>query len=263
MVVDAHTHLGEGNDKIWTLEDLESSMTNANIDMSIIIADRTSGEISTTENLLKLTKNNSRFKLIADFAYSNLEGNEIGKLVDVLKKENACAVKFYPGYENYYPYSDELIPLYKYCQENNIPAVFHTGVLQTGSKGDLRQSHPLNIDSVANNFPDLKIVMAHMGNPWLMDCAAVIAKNENVYADISGYFMEFQAISEREKRLFVRQLTDLQTYLGDLNKFIFGTDWPLYSQKEYLEAFSEISLTDEERELVMWQNANHVYSLGL
>jgi predicted TIM-barrel fold metal-dependent hydrolase len=62
--------------------------------------------------------------------------------------------------------------------------MFHTGVLEAGSTGLLEYSHPLQIDRVATRFRNLTIVMAHMGNPWLIDCAAVLAKNENVYADM-------------------------------------------------------------------------------
>ena len=33
---------------------------------------------------------------------------------------------------------------------------------------------------------DVQFVMCHFGNPWLMDAAAVVEKNENVAADLSG-----------------------------------------------------------------------------
>jgi hypothetical protein len=34
-------------------------------------------------------------------------------------------------------------------------------------------AHPLTVDEIASRYPDLKIIMAHMGRPWTVD--AVVA----------------------------------------------------------------------------------------
>jgi predicted TIM-barrel fold metal-dependent hydrolase len=54
--------------------------------------------------------------------------------------------------------------------------------------GKIRYSHPLNIDDVTVDNPSLKIVVCHIGNPWIRDCMEVLYKNKNknVHADISG-----------------------------------------------------------------------------
>jgi hypothetical protein len=105
--------------------------------------------------------------------------------------------------------------------------------------------------------------MAHSGNPWLFDCASVVAKNKNVYADISGYFNEFKTLSKKEIDLFIKNFTEIKIYMGKFEKFLFGTDWPLYSQKEYLEATLQLHLTKKEFELLFFKNANNIFSLGL
>jgi len=50
----------------------------------------------------------------------------------------------------------------------------------------LKYAHPLNVDDIAVDNPELKIVMCHLGNPWLIDCQQILHKNRNVHADISG-----------------------------------------------------------------------------
>ena len=50
----------------------------------------------------------------------------------------------------------------------------------------LKYSLPILIDEVAQAFPDLKFIMAHMAHPWQRDCAVVLRKHPNVYADVSG-----------------------------------------------------------------------------
>src|SRR5205807_9956035 len=44
------------------------------------------------------------------------------------------------------------------------------------------------MDDVAIAFPELRIVMAHMGHPWHADTIAVIRKHPHVYADVSANF---------------------------------------------------------------------------
>ncbi len=38
----------------------------------------------------------------------------------------------------------------------------------------------MHIDDLAVDYPDLKIVICHIGNPWIKDCMEVVNKNKNV-----------------------------------------------------------------------------------
>ena len=44
------------------------------------------------------------------------------------------------------------------------------------------------MDQVAIDFPDLKMVLAHLGHPWEGETIAVIRRNANVYADVSALY---------------------------------------------------------------------------
>lgn len=260
MIIDAHTHLGKANRRIYSIAELESSMSQADIDISIIIADRTSGTLGTNDYLRTLGKSDARIRVVADISSKEFNDDGFQKVYKLLNN-NFIGVKLYPGYENFFPSDEKIFPLYDICTKLSKPVIFHTGVLQIGSIGLLKQAHPLNIDEVATHFPKLKIVMAHSGNPWLFDCASVVSKNKNVYADISGYFNEFKTISKEEQNLFINNFTEIKTYMGGFEKFLFGTDWPLYSQKEYVEATLQLSLTKKESELFFFRNANNIFNL--
>ena len=58
-------------------------------------------------------------------------------------------------------------------------------------------------------------------------------------------------------------MDNFKDFVDDYKKCMFGTDYPLYNQKEYLEAVQSLEMTDEERELVFWKNANEVYNLSI
>src|SRR5206468_12854113 len=69
----------------------------------------------------------------------------------------------------------------------------------------------------AIKFPEVKIVMAHLGHPYEGECVAVIRKHPNVYADIS-------ALHYRPFQLY-HSLMLVQEY-GVWEKLLFGSDYP-------------------------------------
>lgn len=261
MIIDAHTHVGEFHKKKFPPENLLTSMDEAGIDYSMVISLDSAEEGMPIDEIIKICDKYPRLKPIGNFDLD--DGiKQIDRLKEYLKKGKIHAIKFYPGYQNYYPMDERVLPLYEFCQSLGKPIIFHTGVLASGSKGVLKQIHPLNIDEVANMFPNLKIVMAHFGNPWVMDAAVVVSKNPNVYVDLSGYFGEWVSIAKEDLEMFIRVLTDFKTFAG-FKRCLFGSDWPLYNQKEYVEAVNQLSLTEEEKDLVFWKNAKEVYKLKI
>lgn len=259
MIIDSHTHV---KDKPHTAKDLLSSMDEAGIGYAMLIADSAPlGDGMTTDQVIKICEESPRLKAIGNIEYKTLDNNQIQTLVDYLKEDRIHGVKLYPGYEDFYPLDEKLFSFYEQCQKMGKSIIFHTGTLQAGSAGRLKQVHPLNIDELANKFPELKIVMAHFGNPWVIDAAVVIAKNKNVYVDLSGYFTEYASIPKEEINFFVQDLMYLRNFVGDFKKCLFGTDWPLYSQKEYLEVVKSLPMTDEEQDLVFSQNAKTLFEI--
>jgi len=263
MIIDCHTHLGLYNNKNFGVNDLVDSMKKAGIGYSLVIADRTRGEGLSTEKVIQITERNPKIKAIGNVEFDSLNSDQTETLKRYLKDKKIFGVKFYLGYEEFYADDPKLSSLYRFCEKEGYPVIYHTGVLEVGYKGLLKYSHPLTIDSVANNFPNLKIVIAHMGNPWILDCGAVMLKNKNVYTDLSGFFDKYEPIRKEQVDYFIKRLWEFRQFVGEFKKCLFGTDWPLYDQKEYLEATLSLSLTKKESELLFFKNANNIFNLGL
>ena len=102
--------------------------------------------------------------------------------------------------------------------------MIHTGdTLSHTAK--VKYSHPLNIDDVAVDNPELKIIMCHLGNPWIIDCQEILYKNRNVYADISGLFVgDFTLIFES---YYLAKIKELLNYVGAPHHLLYGSDWPI------------------------------------
>ena len=260
MVIDCHTHLDDdgGADRLL------QSMDEAEIDASIVIAETLPGDISNVTQVLEAVRRSERLWAIVNCVFSKtVELRYVEELTQLLHEDRVVGLKFYLGYEEFSANDERLHQLYEYCEKNQVPIMFHTGVLEAGSTGLLEYSHPLQVDRVATRFPNLTIVMAHMGNPWLIDCAAVLAKNQNVYADMSAFFAENRSITVHDIEVFNQRMEQVRVFLYSYEKFLFGTDYPLYSQKEYLGAVQALEMEPAERALVMHANAARIFGVTI
>jgi hypothetical protein len=118
-----------------------------------------------------------------------------------------------------------MFPIYEFCQDARVPVLFHTGTTALGDC-EIKYSKPELLDEVCQAFPDLKVVMAHFGWPWPDVAIAIALRNPNVFIDVSGW-----------KPRYIPQ--SIIPYLnGTLqDRFLFGTDYPMLRQKEWLDDF--------------------------
>ena len=113
--------------------------------------------------------------------------DELHKLVDMGARGVKC---IYP----YYPYDHDLyMPLYEECEKLGLPMLFHTGNYRpnpadrVSRRPILKNMDPLNLDRAARSFPNLHIVIAHLGTTfWRLQAAEMLKMHSNVYADLAG-----------------------------------------------------------------------------
>lgn len=180
-----------------------------------------------------------------------------------LQRDRCVGVKLYPGYNPHYVTDKRYEPFVELAQAYGKPVAIHTGATAF-SGAMLKYSHPLTLDELAARHPQASIVMCHFGNPWLVDAAAVLSKNPNVSADLSGILEGNVDIAElcRTNGGFIEQLRTWIAYVGDYSRFLYGTDWPLVNIAAYIE-FVRMLIPERHHDAVFWQNANRIYGLGL
>ncbi|RAJ93230.1 hypothetical protein LX87_04742 [Larkinella arboricola] len=128
----------------------------------------------------------------------------------------AVGVKMAPLYQNIHPGDPRCYEIYRYCVKHGLPILFHTGTSFVGGT-PLDYSRPVYFDQVAVDFPDLRMVMAHLGHPWEGETIAVIRRHANVFADLSAlYYRPWQ---------FYNSMRLLVEYRADA-KVLFGSDYP-------------------------------------
>ncbi len=181
------------------------------------------------------------------------------QLEEELKKQSVVGIKIYLGYYDFYAFSQVYHPVYELAKAYSLPVVFHTGDTFS-EKGLLKYSHPLTIDEVAVAFRDVNFVIAHFGDPWVLDAAEVVYKNDNVYADLSGLIngTEEDVDNLLQGRYFDHLLHAL-AYLDNYKKLIFGTDWPIVAIRPYIKLIRQI-VPLQYHEDVFYNTALKVYS---
>ncbi|MEX1231152.1 MAG: amidohydrolase family protein [Planctomycetaceae bacterium] len=125
-------------------------------------------------------------------------------------------IKLLSMYAGFRPDDRLLDPLWQYATKHRLPVLLHTGTTFI-AQAPLECTLPRHLDVVATRFPQVKIIMAHLGHPYEGEAVATARKHPNVYTDISAlHYRPFQ---------FYHSLMLVQEY-GVWDKLLFGTDYP-------------------------------------
>ncbi len=135
-----------------------------------------------------------------------------------------------PALQDFHPADTRAMELYAECIRRGMPVLFEQNHRSSAAKMEF--ARPLLLDEVAREFPDLRIVVSHMGYPWVHETIVLLAKHPHVYADIAGLL--------RHPWLSYTALMSACEY-GVMDKLLFGSDFPYRSPAECIEALYSIN----------------------
>lgn len=272
-IIDCHVHLNK-YDRIKPqtkksvllenrLDSLLQSMDSNNVDYSIVISSyRVDANRPSASQIIDVAYKNenirNRIGIVTGFTIDNHTDEDLKQYRTWLKDRLIIGIKLYCGYEHYYPYDERYQKVYDTCIEYGIPVMIHTGDAYS-STAKLRYAHPLNVDDIAVDNPELRIVMCHLGNPWIVDCQEILYKNRNVYSDISGLVVgDFNLPSATR---YVSQINDLLNYVGKPHRLLYGSDWPISNMGSYLAFVRKLELDEDSYDLMMSRNTKYIFRL--
>ncbi|MGE3188693.1 MAG: amidohydrolase family protein [Vicinamibacterales bacterium] len=264
MIIDCHTHVNNYHDESVDaldecIQKLLQSMRRNRVDVSLIL---TSYKVvpgrPSTRAVVNATRGIDNLHVVAGISWKNLTQADLDELRDLLEQRAIKGLKLYPGYEPFYPADEKLAPAYALAEEFDVPVMIHSGDTYAPT-GKVKYSHPLNVDEVAVDFPRVKFVICHLGNPWFRDCMEVVYKNDNVYADISGLVLG--DFSDRFEEYMRKQLQEMLLWGMNPRKVLFGTDWPISSLESYLGFMEELKLPLKDKQLLFYENAAKLFRI--
>jgi uncharacterized protein len=178
MIIDSHTHIAklEGTKFAESFEKnfdfFVKEMKESGVDKAIVITARIKeGDDMnpSVEKLLEIISSNNNLYAVGSINVLGYSQDDFNLFEEYIKTKKIVAVKMYLGYEPFYANDEACNPIYELCVKYDVPVIFHTGdTLNTSTvRARIKYAHPIHIDDVAVSYPKLKIIIAHLGNPWL------------------------------------------------------------------------------------------------
>jgi len=170
-------------------------------------------------------------KLIGFMALHPFDGDLMEEFERCRSDLGMKGVKLGANYQIFDPLEPRALSIYEAAQKHNLPVLFHQGTSPVRS-APIRYAHPLLTDEIAIRYPDLKIIMAHLGHPWQADTCVVVRKHPNVYTDLSGNFYRPFSFWEQMVKAVEWNITD---------KILLGSDFPITTVQETIDALRNVN----------------------
>jgi len=150
-------------------------------------------------------------------------------------------LKLHPHYDAYMVFDSRIIfPLLERAAKHRLPVLIHTGTPP--------MTTPIHVGLLAQHFPDVNFIAAHMG---LVDSSleAVEAGKmaENIYMDMTAASI-------------TSILEDAIDRLGP-HRFVWGTDAPYISFISEFFKLLSLRVSDEVKRQILWENPVRIYRL--
>ena len=237
--IDAHSHIGNfwGWAKVKIdIDKLIKQMDEYEIE-KVILCGTGSHDNENVANAY--TKYKERVRPIV---YTNpCEGKDaVEKIYNYVNRKNFRGIKLNPLKDAYVADSEILDPIMEAAEELNIPVFIHCG--------HPPYSLPWSIALLAERFPNVKVVMIHMGHGHgvYIDASLKMARRyNNLYLEMSGMPME-------------SKIREAYETVGS-DRIFFGTDAPFHNPSIEIQKVLTCGLEESALEDIFYNNINKLF----
>lgn len=165
-------------------------------------------------------------------------------------------VKFQVLLQHCYPNERRLYPVYEKCSELGLVVLFHSGAVaftqEFGIPHITKYAHPLHADEVAFDFPEMSIILAHMGGNYFYEALIMAEKHSNIFLDTA--YLPFFC-----KRM-LPDVTPIQMIQRGVE--ILGPERILYAYEGLPPSvIQESEMAEESKQLILGLNAMKLFKL--
>jgi predicted TIM-barrel fold metal-dependent hydrolase len=233
-IIDAHAHVGRFGS--WanvscTAEELLEKMDASDVERSVLFG---------PDNLLVRKAVRRYPERFVGYVWPNPhEKQALPLVVESVKRWGFRGIKLHPLVHAFLPTDEEVLPIVEFAGKEGIPVAIHSGHPPF--------SLPWSIGELAELYPEVRIVMLHMGHAHGVYMQAAIntaKKYDNIILETSGVSMHSK-IKEAVERV------------GE-ERVVFGSDYPFHDYSVELQKVEVAGLTENQRELVLRKNAERL-----
>ncbi|MCF7972381.1 MAG: amidohydrolase family protein [Phycisphaerae bacterium] len=138
------------------------------------------------------------------------------------------------------PTHSEAMNFYQAVTDMELPVFFHNGDLDVSCEGNIAYAQPYLLDEVAKSFPKLKIIIGSMGIPFIDQTIAILARHENVFADLtirpSNVWQTYNIVMAAHEQ-------------GVMDKLVFGSGYPIAEAQACIETLLGFNTLMADRNL--------------
>lgn len=138
-----------------------------------------------------------------------------------------------PAAQDFHPADTRAMAVYEKAAALHLPIIFYPGT-HLSPKTKMEYARPHLLDEVARAFPNLKIVLSHLGYPWVDETIVLLGKHANIYSDVAALL----------RRPWVAYDALVRAHqFGVIEKLLFGSDFPFTTAGECIETLYTLNQT--------------------
>lgn len=249
MIIDVHTHVWEsahiadafvqdarrsaGDPALEIAVDLEAHWAAmAPVDRAIVLGFRARhvGVLVPNEYVAAYVAQHPE-KLIGFGSVDPHDADAVPQLEHAVQRLGLRGLKVAPIYQNMHPTDQRFVGLMAAAEALDVPVLIHQGTTFCENVS-LELANPVLLQPLALQFPRLRMVIAHMGHPWIAETMVLIRKHRHLYSDVSAlYYRPWQ---------FYNALVLAMEY-GVLDRLLFGTDYPFTTPASTIDALRRVN----------------------
>ena len=153
-------------------------------------------------------------------------------------------VKFHNDFQKVNIDDEKCFPMYKAIAKRGLKVLFHMG----DNRYDF--TAPFRLVNVCKRVPELVVIGAHFGGYRRWDEVLSVPKFDNLYFDTSSSL----AFIERDQAL------RMMDRFG-VDRYFFGSDFPMWNAKDELERFLALGLDKESRDKILFGNFAKLFNI--
>jgi len=240
------------------IEDYINIMDEAGVDRSLIIAARCgdmnihgSTEIPYESVYEVCEKHPNRISGIAGVDTTKGVG-QLRELEVAVRDFGFVGAHWYPHWFAMLPDAAQIYPVYEKCCELDIPIMMQVGqnLIYSQHRRLPSVGRPINIDRVAIDFPELRIIGIHLGTPWHSEMISMCWKHENVFMAGDAYAPKY----------WPEEVIHYGNTYGQ-DKLLFGTDFPVVDPRRAMKDLENHGLREIPKKKILRDNAIRIFKL--
>lgn len=183
--------------------------------------------------------------IFTGFGTLHPDSEDIEEDLDYLIELGLKGVKVHPDFQQFALNEERAFKMGEAINDRGLPIMIHCGDFR------YNYSNPEQLKPFIDRFPEMTVIGAHFAG-WSIweEATEQLAGTPNLIVDLSS---SLYALSPETAERLIRE------YGAD--KVLWATDFPMWESQSEMEMFNKINLTDEERNMILYENAARLLGL--